>query len=61
VLAREPGQAVLEAAQMFSPASTACSSMAASSSAENVVRPAAARFLSSWATLLAPMSAEVMR
>jgi hypothetical protein len=50
-----PGQAVLEAAQMFSPASTAFLSMADSSSAENAVRPAAAGFSSSWATLLAPM------
>ena len=35
--------------------------MAASSSAVKSVRLAAARFSSSWATLLAPMSAEVTR
>ena len=55
------GQAWLEVAQILMPASTACLSIAASSSGVKADRPAAARFSSSWATLLAPISAEVTR
>ncbi len=62
LLARgRPAQPALEAAQMLMPPSTASRSMAASSSSAKSVRPAAARFSSSWGTLLAPMSAEVTR
>ena len=44
-----PAQPALEAAQMLMPPSTASRSMAASSSSVKSVRPAAARFSSSWA------------
>ena len=46
---------------MLMPASTASRLIAASSSSVKLVFPAAARFSSSWATLLAPMSTEVTR
>src|SRR5271165_6012358 len=54
-------QWALEAAQMLMPASTAWWSMAASSSSVKVLWLVAARFSSSCATLLAPMSTEVTR
>ena len=43
------------------PLSTACWLISASSSSLNVVLRAAARFSSSWRTLLAPISADVTR
>ena len=54
-------QRALEAAQMLMPASTASRSIAASSSSVKLVFSAAARFSSSWVTLLAPISTEVTR
>ncbi len=56
-----PAQPALDPAQMLTPASTACRSMASVSSAVKPVRAAAARLSSSWATEDAPTRAEVTR
>src|SRR5579863_1873738 len=55
------GYSALESAQMLTPDAADCRSIAASSAALKAAWPAAARFSSSWATLLAPISTEVTR